>query len=113
MGKCSELLTALSYSVNPSVNNDMMMMMMMMMMSPHILRHKAISFFLFDNVSRYRTSDLLLSVVQNRGLKQRRRQRQRQRRKSIGLMSKKNRSARAFLHLGTFLCRPLQNNNVK
>ena len=29
MGKCSEILAALSYSVNPRVNKDMMMMMMM------------------------------------------------------------------------------------
>ena len=32
VGKCSEILAALSYSVNPRVNKDMMMMMMMMMM---------------------------------------------------------------------------------
>ena len=30
MGKCSEILAALSYSVNPRVNKNMMMMMMMM-----------------------------------------------------------------------------------
>ena len=28
MGKCSEILAALSYSVNPRENKDMMMMMM-------------------------------------------------------------------------------------
>ena len=40
---------------------------------------------------------------------------QRQRRKTIGLMSKNNRSARWVLNFGTitFLCRPLQNSNVK
>ena len=32
MGKCSEILAALSYSVNPRVIKDTMMMMMMMMM---------------------------------------------------------------------------------
>ena len=30
VGKCSEILAALSYSVNPRVNKEMMMMMMMM-----------------------------------------------------------------------------------
>ena len=51
--------------------------------------------------------------IVNRELKQRRWQRQQQRRKTIGLMSKSNHSVRAFYIWLTFLCRPLQNNNVK
>ena len=44
----------------------------------------------------------------NRELKQRRRQRQRERHKTMGLIA-----LHVHVHFGTFLCRPLQNNNVK